>query len=99
MVTHRMTFMMSDSPKFSIVLPVYNAVDYIDDCIRSIIDQSYRNVEVIIIDGGSTDGTVEVIKKYQNEISYYESKKDGGQSYAINKVQSGNRRHLQLDKC
>lgn len=75
-------------PKISIVIPSYNKVAYIDYTLRSIIDQKYPNLEVIIQDGGSNDGSVEVIKQYAKKyprIFVWESKKDGGQVDAINK--------------
>jgi glycosyltransferase involved in cell wall biosynthesis len=60
-------------------------VDYIDQTIRSVIDQGYPDLEYIVIDGGSTDGTVEIIEKYKKHIAYFVSEKDKGQYYAINK--------------
>lgn len=75
-------------PKISIVIPSYNKVDFIDDTLESIFSQKYKNLEVIIQDGGSNDGTLEIIKKYarkyQNKITW-ESKRDNGQVDAINK--------------
>lgn len=75
------------SPKISIVIPSYNKVKYIKKTLDSIIDQNYKNFEVIIQDGGSTDGSLEVIKKYVKKypsLMSYVSKKDGGQLDAIN---------------
>jgi glycosyltransferase involved in cell wall biosynthesis len=72
-------------PKISIVTPSYNQGKYIEETIRSVIMQGYPNLEYIVIDGGSTDNTVEIIKKYQNNISYWVSEKDKGQTHAINK--------------
>lgn len=72
-------------PKISIITPSYNQGQYIEETIVSIIGQNYANLEYIIIDGGSTDNTVEVIKRYQQHISYWVSEKDNGQSDAINK--------------
>lgn len=76
------------SAKISIVIPSYNKVKYIEKTLDSIVSQSYQNFEVIIQDGGSTDGTLDVIKKfakrYPKLISYL-SGKDGGQLDAINK--------------
>lgn len=71
--------------KITIVTPTYNQGSYIEDTIRSIIDQNYSNLEYIIMDGGSTDNTRDIIKKYENSITYWESKKDKGQSEAITK--------------
>lgn len=75
------------SPLISIVIPSYNKVKYISETLDSIINQSYRNIEIIIQDGRSTDGTIEIIKKYATKypsLIKYESKKDGGQLTAIN---------------
>ena len=72
-------------PKISIVTPSYNQGKYLEDTILSVLGQFYTNLEYIIYDGGSTDNSVEVIKKYENQITYWESKKDKGQSEAINK--------------
>ncbi len=72
-------------PKISIITPTFNQGAYIEECIKSILDQGYPNLEYIIIDGGSTDNTVEVIKKYQQQISYWISEKDAGMYDALNK--------------
>ena len=72
-------------PKISIITPVYNNAPYIEDCVKSVLNQDYPHLEYIIIDGGSTDGTVDIIEKYANRLSYFESKKDRGQTHALNK--------------
>ncbi len=71
--------------KFSIVMPSYNKVEFIERSILSVLNQNYSNIELIIIDGGSTDGTIEIIKKYEQYISFWTSEKDKGQSDALNK--------------
>ncbi len=71
--------------KISIVIPSYNKVDFIEQSILSVLNQNYPNIELIIIDGGSSDGTVEIIKKYDQYITFWASEKDQGQSDALNK--------------
>ena len=71
--------------KISIVTPSYNQGVYIEETIKSVIEQNYSNLEYIIFDGGSTDSTCDIIKKYDGFITYWESKKDKGQSDAISK--------------
>ncbi|MEM3394160.1 MAG: glycosyltransferase family 2 protein, partial [Candidatus Methanomethylicia archaeon] len=75
-------------PKISVVIPSFNKVDFVEDTLSSIIKQNYPNLEVVIQDGGSADGTLEVIKKYERKhpsVFKVESKKDKGQLDAINK--------------
>jgi glycosyltransferase involved in cell wall biosynthesis len=72
-------------PKLSIVMPSFNQCRYIEKSILSILNQGYPNLQLIIIDGGSTDGTIEIIKRYSKFIYYWVSEKDRGQSDALNK--------------
>ena len=74
----------SEWPRISIVTPSYNQGQFIEKTIRSVLLQGYPNIEYVIIDGGSKDGSVEIIKKYEPWLSYWVSEKDGGQSEAIN---------------
>lgn len=75
----------NDLPKISIVTPSFNQAQFIERTIESILSQKYPNLEYIIIDGGSTDGSVEIIKKYQAYLHYWCSEPDAGQYDAINK--------------
>lgn len=72
-------------PKITIVTPSFNQGKYLEQTILSVIDQKYPNLEYIIIDGRSSDNSVEIIKKYEQHLSYWVSEKDRGQSHAINK--------------
>jgi len=71
--------------KISIITVVYNNRTYIEDCILSVAGQTYKNVEYIIVDGGSTDGTVDIIRKYDARISMWTSEPDIGIYDAMNK--------------
>ena len=72
-------------PKISVITPSYNQGDYIEETILSITGQGYPSLEYIIIDGGSSDRTLDIIRQYSDKISYWVSEKDSGQSEAINK--------------
>ena len=75
-------------PKISIVIPSYNKAKFVEETLNSIIDQKYSNLEVIVQDGGSSDGSLEIIKRFAKrypKVIRWESKKDKGQTDAINK--------------
>ena len=71
--------------KVSIITVAFNSAQYIEDCIKSVLSQSYPNIEYIVIDGGSTDGTVDIIKKFESKISKWISEPDEGIYDALNK--------------
>lgn len=75
----------SKTPLISIVTVVFNGEKFIESAIKSILNQSYKNIEYIIIDGNSTDSTVEIINKYDSQIDYWVSEKDTGIYDAMNK--------------
>jgi glycosyltransferase involved in cell wall biosynthesis len=74
-----------DFPRITVITPSYNQASYLEKTILSVLDQHYPNLEYIIMDGGSTDSSIEIIQKYAQKITYWESIKDEGQSHAINK--------------
>lgn len=71
--------------RISIVTPSYNQAQFIEETIRSVLLQGYPNLEYIVIDGGSTDNSVEIIQKYERWLTYWVSEPDQGQTHAINK--------------
>lgn len=72
-------------PRISIVTPSYNQAEYLEETLRSVLLQHYPNLEYIVIDGGSTDGSVALLERYAPWLTYWVSEPDRGQSHAINK--------------
>jgi glycosyltransferase involved in cell wall biosynthesis len=70
-------------PKISVIVPSYNQGDFLEDTLLSIINQSYAECEIIVIDGGSSDNSVDIIKKYEHYLSHWESVADRGQCDAL----------------
>jgi len=72
-------------PRLSIITPSYNQAAFVERTIRSVLDQRYENLEYIVVDGGSTDGSVEIIERFADRLAWWVSEPDAGQTDALNK--------------
>lgn len=77
--------MIDDWPKISVITPSYNQAEFLEQTINSVVAQTYPNLEYIVIDGGSDDGSVEILEQYNDQIHHWVSERDKGQSDALNK--------------
>jgi glycosyltransferase involved in cell wall biosynthesis len=75
---------LADLPRITVVMPSYNQARYLERAIISVIEQAYPNLEFFVLDGGSTDGSADIIRRFADRIDHWQSQPDGGQTAAIN---------------
>jgi glycosyltransferase involved in cell wall biosynthesis len=73
-------------PRLTVITPSLNQAKYLERTLRSVLDQGYPDLEYIVMDGGSTDGSVDILRRYDERLAYWVSEPDGGQSWAINRA-------------
>src|SRR5438132_13711050 len=76
---------MNEVPRITVVTPSFNQAEFLERTLRSVLDQGYPNLEYVVIDGGSTDGSVDTIRRYADRLAYWVAQPDSGQYDAINK--------------
>src|ERR1043166_5141889 len=74
---------MAELPRISVITPSFNQAPFLEAALRSVLDQYYSNLEYLVLDGGSSDGSVEIIRRYESQLAYWHSRKDAGQADAI----------------